>query len=340
EALRWATIEKLAADGDLERNKALGFPLLPQRIAVVSSRGAAGYGDFMDELTKNEFGYLYLVDLFHTTMQGTEAESSVIASLDAIYSVADKYDCIVIIRGGGSSSDLSCFDSYNIARKVAISPLPVITGIGHDRDQSITDMTSAVSIKTPTAVARFFIDKFCDIDNELDEKKEYVKELFDEQCRILHDQITSSSHTLRQVVNQMVKNGEIYFGLKQQKLKDTISKYFISANSSLTVHEEFLEQISDLKIVKNRTFIASLYNAIKVKSHTLLTNSRNKLVLQGSQTDSFDPSHIFALGYTLAKIQGKILRNAEQVVVGDDINVVLIDAEVKANVTQIIKNKK
>ncbi|MEG1635769.1 MAG: hypothetical protein RR388_09085, partial [Rikenellaceae bacterium] len=104
--------------------------------------------------------------------------------------------------------------------------------------------------------------------------------------------------------------------------------------------EKFLEQISDLKIVKNRTFIASLYNAIKVKSHTLLTNSRNKLVLQGSQTDSFDPSHIFALGYTLAKIQGKILRNAEQVVVGDDINVVLIDAEVKANVTQIIKNKK
>lgn len=337
EMLRRATIEKLAAAGDLERNSSLEFPLLPQRIAVVSSKSAAGYGDFMDELEKNEFGYQFAVDFFHTTMQGAEADGSIVASLDAIYSVASEYDCIVIIRGGGSSSDLSCFDSYNIAHKVSLSPITVITGIGHDRDKSITDMTAAVSVKTPTAVARFLIDRFCEIDNELTDKREYVKQLFDEQCDMLRDEIVSSSHALRQVVNTMVKSGEIYFGLKEQKLKGSVTKYFTDANGSLTKREADFKSISISAIYKNQTFVASLYNMIKSKSLYLLSNSKKNITLLESQTDSFNPSHIFALGYSFAKIEGKILRSADQVKVGNVLNVRLTDADIEANVTHIIK---
>lgn len=337
EVLRRATIKKLEADGDLERNSQLGFPLLPQRIAVISSKLAAGYGDFIDELTQNEFGYQFKIDLYHSTMQGSDADSSVCASLDAIYSVSDRYDCIVIIRGGGSSSDLACFDSYNIAHKVSLSPITVISGIGHDRDKSITDMAVAVSVKTPTAVARFLIDRFCEIDSELDEKKEYLRELFNEQCEMLNNQIVNSSHSLRQTVSGMVRGGDIYFELKQQMLKNAVKNYFANANNSLQRHKDEYKQLSLAVINKNQVFVASLYKAIKSKSLEQIINNKNNLALSESQIDSFNPSHIFALGYSLAKVEGKILRSANQVSVGNKLSIRLIDADIEANITQIIK---
>lgn len=156
ERLRNQTISQLKQEGIFDMNRELDLALVPQRIAVVSSSSAAGYGDFMHQLDSSSFSFS--VTLFPSIMQGSEAESSVTSALSVIADRWEDFDCIVIIRGGGATTDLQCFDSYQIACYVTQMPLPVLTGIGHERDHSVSDMVAHSSFKTPTAVAAFLID--------------------------------------------------------------------------------------------------------------------------------------------------------------------------------------
>ena len=151
-------LAQLEADGIIHDNQALQLPRLVKRIAVVSSAGAAGYGDFCNQLAHNDYGLYFEVRLFAAVMQGANVEESVLAALTAIAAEADRWDCIVIIRGGGATSDLSDFDSYPLAAAVAQMPLPVIVGIGHERDETVLDTVAHTRVKTPTAAAAFLID--------------------------------------------------------------------------------------------------------------------------------------------------------------------------------------
>ncbi len=152
-------IRQLTADGILDMNKELEIPLLPQRIAVISASNAAGYGDFRHQLAHNDRGFAFYTRLFPAAMQGEKTESSIIAALDRIYQVQDLFDVVVIIRGGGATADLASFDSYAIAANCAQFPLPIIVGIGHERDNTVLDMVAHTSVKTPTAVAALLIDR-------------------------------------------------------------------------------------------------------------------------------------------------------------------------------------
>jgi exodeoxyribonuclease VII large subunit len=164
---RQQTINRLEHEGVFSMNKDLDFPIVPQRIAIISSKNAAGYSDFVNQLTGNSFGYVFYTELIETIMQGTETEQGVINALDKIAENSHLFDLVIIIRGGGSQSDLSWFDSYNIAYHVTQFPLPVVTGIGHDKDMSVTDMVANRSLKTPTAVADFLIECMADTENSL-----------------------------------------------------------------------------------------------------------------------------------------------------------------------------
>lgn len=154
---RQLIIKRLTDEGVIDLNKELEFPLLPQRIAVISSATAAGYGDFCDQLLNNRYGFVFYPCLFPAPMQGNGAEQGVIAALDRIAEEVDNWDVVVIIRGGGATSELGCFDTYDLANNCAQFPLPVITGIGHLRDESILDIVAHTSAKTPTAAAEFLI---------------------------------------------------------------------------------------------------------------------------------------------------------------------------------------
>ena len=154
---RQLIIKRLTDEGVIGLNKELEFPLLPQRIAVISSATAAGYGDFCDQLLNNRYGFVFYPHLFPAPMQGNGAEQGIIAALDKIAENVDNWDAVVIIRGGGASSELGCFDTYDLANNCAQFPLPIITGIGHLRDESILDIVAHTSAKTPTAVAEFLI---------------------------------------------------------------------------------------------------------------------------------------------------------------------------------------
>lgn len=150
-------LAKLEEEGVLTLNKELEMPLLPQRIAVISSATAAGYGDFCNQLAGNPYGYVFYPRLFPAMMQGERVEESIIGALNRIYSHAEAWDVVVIIRGGGATSDLSNFDSYLLAANCAQFPLPIITGIGHERDDTVIDAVAHTRVKTPTAAAEYLI---------------------------------------------------------------------------------------------------------------------------------------------------------------------------------------
>lgn len=151
-------LEQLEADGIINDNRQLPLPRLMKRIAVISSPTAAGYGDFCHQLENNDYGLHFDIKLFPALMQGEGVEASVMAALAAIADEAEQWDCVVIIRGGGATTDLIHFDSYALAATVAQMPIPVITGIGHERDDTVLDTVAHTSVKTPTAAAAFVID--------------------------------------------------------------------------------------------------------------------------------------------------------------------------------------
>ncbi|MBP5645830.1 MAG: exodeoxyribonuclease VII large subunit [Bacteroidaceae bacterium] len=162
-------LELLEKDGVIRLNKELEIPALPNRIAVISSATAAGWGDFRDQLAKNIYGFRFYVELFAAAMQGDDVERSVISAMDAVAERRDEFDVVVIIRGGGAVSELSCFDSYGLAVNIANFPLPVITGIGHERDDTVADVVAHTKVKTPTAAAEFIIGRVFDTASELED---------------------------------------------------------------------------------------------------------------------------------------------------------------------------
>ena len=159
---------QLEEEGVLTLNKELPMPTLPQRIAVVSAAGAAGYGDFCDQLMDNPYGFVFYPKLFPAVMQGDRVEETVIAALDRIAAERDEWDVVVIIRGGGATSDLSGFDTYPLAANCVQFPLPIITGIGHERDDTVLDMVAHTRVKTPTAAAEYLIATLSDAAAALD----------------------------------------------------------------------------------------------------------------------------------------------------------------------------
>lgn len=169
------TIKQLQQDGVWDMNREVAMPMLVQRLAIVSSASAAGYRDFCNELRSG--GYAFAVELFDAVMQGAAAEESVCAALEAIAARQEEFDAVVIIRGGGSASDLSCFNSYRLCSYVAQFPLPVLTGIGHDKDTSVADMVASIPLKTPTAVAAWLVDRMARIDAWLDDSMQRLGEL-------------------------------------------------------------------------------------------------------------------------------------------------------------------
>ncbi len=167
ERKRRETLEQLENEGVIDMNRDLNLPLVFRHVAVVSSRSAAGYGDFCNQLINNTLGYKIRTTLYDATMQGATAEKSIISALERVAEHLERFDAVVVIRGGGSKSDLACFDSYDLANNLAQFPLPVLTGIGHERDNSVADVVAHTRLKTPTAVAEFLVAHNADFESTI-----------------------------------------------------------------------------------------------------------------------------------------------------------------------------
>ncbi|MCH5307110.1 MAG: exodeoxyribonuclease VII large subunit [Prevotella sp.] len=172
---RQEIIQQLKQEGIFDLQRELHIPFFAQRIAVISAEGAAGYGDFVRQLEDNDYGLRFQITLFPAIMQGEQVEASVICALNKIYERADDFDVVCILRGGGASADLSGFDTLALAENVAQFPLPIITGIGHERDESILDMISHTRVKTPTAAAALLVDHLKRILERIEQAETSIK---------------------------------------------------------------------------------------------------------------------------------------------------------------------
>lgn len=226
ERRRREIIQKLTDEGMIDMNKTLPFPELPRRIAVISAESAAGFGDFCHQLNHNEWGVPFYIKLFPATMQGVQTEASVIRALDRIASYQELFDLVVIIRGGGAVADLASFDSYELGVNIANFPLPVITGIGHERDQTICDIVAYTSVKTPTAAAAMLIDIFGQHLSHIDDLERQMRYSLEgrmerEQMRIsrLTNGIRGSHIMLQQQIGRLNLMGERIIMNTQARMK-------------------------------------------------------------------------------------------------------------------------
>ena len=245
---RQQIIRRLEYEGVISMNRELEIPLLPQRIAVISSGSAAGYTDFINHLKNNNFGYVFYTALFETPVQGKETETGVIKALEKIAGHLDKFDLAVIIRGGGSQTDLSWFDSYAIAYYITQFPVPVITGIGHDKDLSVTDIVANVSLRTPTAVADFLIEKMNEAENLISELgasvNDMVKTMLDEAGR----KVETALFRLAPVTRMMISGFRALLSSVETEMTRTGKSFLARAGSIPTQRAQCaLEECGPLK---------------------------------------------------------------------------------------------
>lgn len=221
-------ILRLQKEGVFDMNRELPFPAVPQRIALISSDTAAGYGDFMESVRHNSHGFLFHTTLFPALMQGDEAPGSIIAAMDRIYESLNLYDCVVIIRGGGSRADLESFNSYDLAYYVTQFPLPVLTGIGHERDQSVCDMVACRGLKTPTAVAEFLVDQLLSFEfalSALHDRLTYsVKQIVQENLSKLEHLKTKTDHLTHNFLRKRMEALSIKSELLRRDIRQQLSR--------------------------------------------------------------------------------------------------------------------
>ena len=189
ELLRRQCIAKLEADGLMDAQRKLDMAALPYRLAVVSAEGAAGYGDFCRHLHENDYGFVLETKLFDAVMQGVNAPASIIDALDRVESSPEGFDAVLILRGGGSSLDLGCFDDYGLCHRIASCSMPVLTAIGHDRDHHIADMVAYESLKTPTALADFFLDIYIAEDERISSFSSRLHRAFINKIAVLNSKL-------------------------------------------------------------------------------------------------------------------------------------------------------
>jgi exodeoxyribonuclease VII large subunit len=251
---RQETLKRLEAEGLLTANKELELPLAPQRLAIVSSSTAAGYQDFIHQLENNSYGYTFSTRLFPAIVQGNEAPASIAKAMALIARYSHLFDAIVIIRGGGSQTDLSCFDDYKVAASIGNSPLPVLTGIGHERDESIADLVAHTRQKTPTAVANFLIDK----------------------CREMEEQVEGLVDSIYLFAGQLLR-------LSSDRLERQSLKISNLTNAYLQESREQLELFSKSLLLKPRSFLDNQKHLLRDKEQLVRANTKDLLHLRGKE---------------------------------------------------------
>ncbi len=242
------TINQLQADGVWDCNREVELPTLVQRLAVVSSASAAGYRDFCQELQRSPYAFRH--SLFEAVMQGTAAEESICAALSAIAEREDEFDAVIIIRGGGSSSDLSCFNSYRICSYVAQFPLAVITGIGHDKDVSVADMVAHTPLKTPTAVAAWLDERMALLEGRIDEAAQLLIDAARTKTAAEQLRIERWAGLIRELAKRMCERELSRLTLQQEQLRAAAERTIERETSRLQLALELVEAHNPKQILR------------------------------------------------------------------------------------------
>ena len=264
---RQEIIKKLKDEGVFDLQKELQLPMFCQRIAVISSQTAAGYGDFCNQLADNPYGFKFETQLFPATMQGEGVEQSIISALERIYDT--DYDCVVIIRGGGATSDMSGFDTLALAENVANFPIPIITGIGHERDESILDMVSHTRVKTPTAAAAFLIEHLKEVLDVIDNSQDRIARYAQQKLTTLNSQLAIVSESIPRLFSLVRTRQESKLDIFEQRMRTSIDRRLTSESHKLELISEKLKAL-DPTLLLARGYSITMHNGHAVKDASSL----------------------------------------------------------------------
>jgi exodeoxyribonuclease VII large subunit len=328
---------RLAGEKIITRNHGHPFKLALQRIAVLSSRQSAGYQDFVHTLHQNSYGYEFLVDTYHASVQGEEKAKDVLEQLINIFRSGKPYDVVVIIRGGGSESDFLIFNDFNLSRAIAKFPIPIITGIGHLKDQSIADLMAHTETKTPTKAAEYIIAHNRVFEDQLLELRKNIL--------IKAQQVVSNRQKWLTNLNSIVVN----------KSRDYIQRYSLE----MARFNRVVTQVSMQIVHTRKNEMVSLSGRIIAEPKITVGKRLHELVQIGNNLATFrsqflktqhaylnhyislvklaSPEHTMKRGFALVKKNEVVITNAGQISVGDDIVVVLDQTELKSTVKEKIK---
>lgn len=264
---RQEIIKKLKDEGVFDLQKELRLPMFCQRIAVISSQTAAGYGDFCNQLADNPYGFKFETQLFPATMQGEGVEQSIISALERIYDT--DYDCVVIIRGGGATSDMSGFDTLALAENVANFPIPIITGIGHERDESILDMVSHTRVKTPTAAAAFLIEHLKEVLDVIDSSQDRIARYAQQKLTTLNSQLAIVSESIPRLFSLVKTRQESKLDIFEQRIRTSIDRRLTSESHKLELISEKLKAL-DPTLLLARGYSITMHNGHAVRDASTL----------------------------------------------------------------------
>lgn len=332
-AKRLLIVKKLEQEGVFGMNKELVLPVVPQRIAIISSRNAAGYSDFINHLNGNSFRYSFYTALFDTFMQGIETEQSILSALDRIAENSHQFDLVVIIRGGGSQADLSWFDNYNIAYHVTQFPLPVLTGIGHDKDMTVTDMVAGKSLKTPTAVADFIIDCVSETENHILDIGSEIKGIALEILEENKNRIDKSKNRLAPLTKILISEVRKNLSEKIIAVLNTGREKSFKATMIMANHKSRLAFAARSSVAVRETLLEGLEIKFLYKTADLLKKHDEKLIGFYDTLNILNPENVLKRGYTITSLNGRILKSSDEVTEGDLIDTNFSTGSIKSRVT-------
>ncbi|KOF02125.1 hypothetical protein OB69_13955 [Roseivirga seohaensis subsp. aquiponti] len=307
---RQEIIQKLQDEGVFDINKELTLPIVPQCIAIISSETAAGYGDFKNQIEQNSRGYSFTTKLFQSLMQGDQAPSAIISALHQIHAEIQAFDLVVIIRGGGSQVDLDCFDDYELASHIAQFPLPVITGIGHERDETIADLVAHTQMKTPTAVAEFLISGIERYDDSLNEMAYRLEKSGKHLLQVSAYEIMNVGYSLKTSMKAIMHQSENALNQKQLRLNYAVKNLFRVENKKVDNFE--------LPLAKAK------YQRLK--------EAEKKLDGLEKQLKLLDPASVLNRGYSITLINGKPISAVQEVKTGEELETITAKHRIKSTV--------
>ncbi len=305
-------IDKLKADGVYDLNKELELPFVMNRIAVISSATAAGYQDFCHQLQNNPYGLTFATKLFPAVMQGSNVESSVIQALEDINDEGDLWDVVVIIRGGGATSDLSGFDSYLLGANVAQFTLPVITGIGHERDNTIIDEVSHKRVKTPTAAAEFIIGYQYDRLNHLNSLEDTI-------INYCTNIVTDEHHRLEAIMEKFPS----LFNIRKERefrLMDNLMSELVNAFNALKI--------------RSNAFLDMRQTLLQHLATNMLTSCKHRISMAETKVESAKPDHLLRLGFSITRYNGKAITDVKKLRAGMKITTTLAEGSFTSTVNE------
>lgn len=327
-------LQQLEEEGVLTLNKELALPVLAQRIAVISSATAAGYGDFCHQLEQNPYGLVFYPKLFPAVMQGERVEASLIAALDTIYAQRDRWDVVVIIRGGGATSDLSGFDTYALAANCAQFPLPILTGIGHERDDTVIDCVAHTRVKTPTAAAEFLV-------NHLHTAAEALETCATTLLQSVTLRMEREKARLSTWVEQIPLRVRMRLKEEHYRRERLVRQLDAVLQARQTRERYRLQRCTDRlrtqpsqRLLHEQHRLQTLFDSLQRKVQVGQQREDYRLRLLEQQVKAASPEHLLQRGYSITLKNGRAVTDASLLQPGDELITRLAQGEIRSVVTE------